>query len=56
MFYLFDKILSTRGDTGARDVLRAYNQIVNDIEIDDPGVLLDIDTPEDLRQASANFS
>lgn len=54
--HLFDKILRTRGDTGARDVLRAYNQIVNDIEIDDPGVLVDIDTPEDLRNASSNFS
>ena len=40
-----------RGDEGARAVLRQNAGLVELIEVDDPGVCRDIDTPEDLRQA-----
>ncbi|MBI5910914.1 MAG: nucleotidyltransferase family protein [Betaproteobacteria bacterium] len=39
-----------RGDEGARSVLRENADLVKVIEVDDPGVCRDIDTPDDLRQ------
>jgi molybdenum cofactor cytidylyltransferase len=38
-----------RGDEGARTILRQNTGLVQLIEVDDPGVCRDIDTPEDLR-------
>jgi molybdenum cofactor cytidylyltransferase len=38
-----------RGDEGARSVLRLNQDAVTLIEVDDPGVCRDIDTPDDLR-------
>ena len=38
-----------RGDEGARSVLRENAGLVQLIEVDDPGVCRDIDTPDDLR-------
>ncbi len=37
-----------RGDEGARAVLRKNASLVELIEVDDPGVCRDIDTPDDL--------
>jgi molybdenum cofactor cytidylyltransferase len=37
-----------RGDEGARSILMRHTSLVNLIEVDDPGVCRDIDTPEDL--------
>ena len=39
-----------RGDEGARSVLKENAALVKLIEVDDPGVCRDIDTPADLRQ------
>ena len=39
-----------RGDEGARSVLRENADLVELIEVDDPGVCSDIDTPDDLRR------
>ena len=38
------------GDEGARSVLRQHAQLVKLIEVDDPGVCRDIDTPADLQR------
>jgi molybdenum cofactor cytidylyltransferase len=38
------------GDEGARSLLMRHAALVNLIEVDDPGVCSDIDTPEDLRR------
>jgi len=38
-----------RGDEGARSVLRENAGLIELIEVDDPGVCSDIDTPADLR-------
>ena len=38
-----------RGDEGARSVLKENAGLVKLIEVDDPGVCRDIDTPDDLR-------
>lgn len=39
-----DALLSLLGDTGARSVLAVHEPLL--VEVDDPGCLLDIDTPE----------
>lgn len=41
-----DALLALRGDRGARDLLAAT--ALTRLELDDPGVLLDIDRPQDL--------
>ena len=38
-----------RGDEGARSVLNANAGLIKLIDVDDPGVCQDIDTPDDLR-------
>lgn len=37
------------GDEGARSILRANEQRLRRIEVDDPGVAMDIDVPDDLQ-------
>jgi molybdenum cofactor cytidylyltransferase len=39
-----------RGDEGARSVLKEHAGLVKLIEVDDPGICSDIDTPDDLRR------
>ncbi|MFB6490433.1 MAG: nucleotidyltransferase family protein [Thermoproteus sp. AZ2] len=43
-------ILTLEGDIGARALLGALR--VSYVEVDDPGVLIDIDEPDDLAEAS----
>ena len=38
-----------RGDEGARSVLKEHAGLIKLIDVDDPGVCQDIDTPDDLR-------
>jgi molybdenum cofactor cytidylyltransferase len=38
------------GDEGARGVVRGHRERVRAVEVDHPGVLLDVDTPEDARR------
>lgn len=42
------QLCALTGDTGARAILRNYPERVRAINVDDPGALRDIDTPEDL--------
>tara|TARA_R110002073_G_scaffold6938_9_gene40214 strand:+ start:2566 stop:3153 length:588 start_codon:yes stop_codon:yes gene_type:complete len=44
----FAQIAQISGDTGARDVIKAHPEQVFEVEVEDPGVIRDIDTPEDL--------
>lgn len=39
------------GDEGARSLIKEHAGLVKLIEVDDPGVCRDIDTPDDLRRA-----
>jgi molybdenum cofactor cytidylyltransferase len=51
-----DALGALRGDAGARDILREHaNEIVR-VPVDDPGCLLDIDTPADLLALKARHS
>ena len=45
-----DALTQLRGDEGAQAILRQYEGLVDRIAPDDPGVLLDIDFPEDIRK------
>lgn len=46
---LFSELLSLNGDEGARRLLARYPTVA--VEVDDPGVLMDIDTVADLAAA-----
>ena len=41
-------LLDMHGDQGAREVVRMHPVV--EVEVDDPGILFDIDTPEDLQK------
>jgi molybdenum cofactor cytidylyltransferase len=47
---LFDELLSTRLEEGARSLIRAHASEVAEVEVDDPGVLIDVDTPEEYER------
>lgn len=40
------------GDEGARSILKRYSASVTSVALDDVGILVDIDTPEDLQSKS----
>jgi molybdenum cofactor cytidylyltransferase len=49
---LFPSIMALHGDSGARKLLDAAGEAVLVLEVDDPGVLADFDTPEALAGAA----
>ncbi len=46
----FDHLRRADPATGARSVVRAFGNRVLDVEIDDPGAFIDIDTPDDYER------
>ena len=44
----FDQLLACRGDEGARALLQHNEQRLVKVPVGDPGVIRDIDTPDDL--------
>lgn len=45
-----DDLSALRGDTGARAILEAHPDWITLYDVDDPGVLRDIDAPSDLER------
>jgi molybdenum cofactor cytidylyltransferase len=43
-----DRLLALQGDYGAREILARASDLITPLEVDDPGILIDIDTPQDL--------
>lgn len=43
-----DELLALSGDVGARGILRAHADAVEEVPVDDPAVLFDVDLPHDL--------
>jgi molybdenum cofactor cytidylyltransferase len=43
-----DELLALSGETGARDILTRHAAALTRLDVDDAGVLLDVDTPADL--------
>ncbi len=47
----FAEIMELSGDTGAKSLIGAYEDQVAEVPVDDPGILLDLDTPAALDMA-----
>ena len=47
-----DSLMLLTGDKGARDLLRSQESSIHKIDVDDSGVLIDIDTAEDMDRLS----
>jgi molybdenum cofactor cytidylyltransferase len=43
------ELLAANGDAGARDILARHASSLTRLDVDDPGILIDVDTPGDLR-------
>jgi molybdenum cofactor cytidylyltransferase len=50
---MFGSILELSGDVGAREVISGHEDEVSEVPVRDRGILLDIDTPSDVRRALA---
>jgi molybdenum cofactor cytidylyltransferase len=48
---LFDELMAVEGDQGGRILLTRYAAEVQQVEIDDPAVLFDVDTLQDYQEA-----
>jgi molybdenum cofactor cytidylyltransferase len=48
---LFAELSAVEGDQGGRTLLARYAAEVQQVEIDDPAVLLDVDTLQDYEEA-----
>ena len=46
----FDEIMQLQGDQGARSLLEKYKEQCFEMEVQDSGIIQDIDTPEMLRK------
>lgn len=45
-----------QGDTGAREIINRHSDELHKIEVTDPGIIMDIDTPEDLDLLRNNLT
>jgi molybdenum cofactor cytidylyltransferase len=50
--FCFTALAALEGDDGARGVISANEISLCQIDVDDPGVLRDVDTPADLKTAT----
>lgn len=46
---LFPELLAQEGDRGGRILIARYPEQVEQVVVDDPAVIMDIDSPEDYR-------
>lgn len=53
---LFPLLLELAGDQGAREIIKQFSALVFLVAVDDPGVLLDIDTRDDWRKVAGEMS
>ena len=51
----FSALRALDGDTGAREILKQHAALVREVPVNDPGVLLDVDTPQDLAGAASGL-
>lgn len=48
------ELLALCGDTGARDLLARHATVLTRLDVDDPGILIDVDMPADLVAGMAS--
>lgn len=46
------ELLALRDDAGAREILSRHAASLTSLDVDDPGILADVDTPDDVRATS----
>lgn len=46
------ELMALAGDAGAREVLSRHAALLKPLDVDDPGILADVDTPADVRATS----
>lgn len=46
---LWPKLKELKGDQGAKPVIMQHPEMVYELDVDDPGILIDIDTQEDYK-------
>jgi molybdenum cofactor cytidylyltransferase len=51
---VIDELLALPATAQARDVIRAYRPQTAFVDVDDPGILSDVDLPEDYRRLAAS--
>lgn len=51
-----DELTGLSGDRGARGLLERHAAEVQTVDVDDPGILLDVDSVEDLKTVTASAS
>jgi len=51
----FDELRTLSGDVGGKAVIRRHAESVRELEVDDDGILVDIDTRADFERAKARF-
>ena len=49
---LFPELAGVRGDKGGRELIARHAAMVATVEVEDPALLMDVDTPEDYRRLS----
>lgn len=52
----FTELRQLSGDSGGRELVKQHADAVHHIPVEDPGVLSDIDTPQDLIQLQGTFA
>lgn len=48
---LFGGVSELKGDNGAKSIVKANEKFLREVEVDDIGIIMDVDTPDDLRIA-----
>jgi molybdenum cofactor cytidylyltransferase len=49
-------LMQLRGDEGARDILRRHGRAVTHVDVEQPGAVRDVDTPQALRAVRAQWA
>ncbi len=52
----FAELSTLEGDVGGREVMGRWPKAVVEVPVEDPGVLVDVDRPEDLKALKGNLS
>jgi molybdenum cofactor cytidylyltransferase len=51
---LFSEVMQLQGDTGCRALFNRHPALLENVEVEDEGILLDIDSQDDYRRLSAS--
>lgn len=49
-------LMALNGDAGGRVILQAHGKLIWELQVEDPGICRDVDTPEDARRWQRQYS